>query len=193
MSEPLKVLYADVETTGLDPLQHDIVQLALIVEIDGKIVEEREWFMQPKRFDNIEPKALETNGLTIEKLKSFPLQKDVFPTIPEMLDKYVDRYDRYDKFWLAGYNVRFDVSFIGELFRKNANDYLGSYIRWQDIDILYLNYIHAFLGTHNLPNYRLETVAKFYGIKHDAHDALSDAKAVRELVHLFLMPYRRVT
>jgi len=38
------------------------------------------------------------------------------------------------------------------------------------------------LGKLKLENYRLETSAKHYGIKINAHDALSDIEATRELI-----------
>jgi DNA polymerase III epsilon subunit-like protein len=94
----------------------------------------------------------------------------------------------------VGYNLRFDLSFLVELFKKNKvagadNAYPGSYLRWQDVDLLYLMYLHDFMGTHKLRDYKLGTVTKAYGLKHVGHDALSDTRVVRELTHKFLKPY----
>jgi len=36
----MKLFYADTETTGLDPREHEAFQLAFIIEIDGKVVDE---------------------------------------------------------------------------------------------------------------------------------------------------------
>lgn len=33
----MKILWIDTETTGLDPDKHGIIQLAMIVDIDGQI------------------------------------------------------------------------------------------------------------------------------------------------------------
>lgn len=191
MAEPLKVLYLDCETTGFDPVNQDIIQLALISEVDGKVVEEAEFFMQPLRFDNMSPDALLANGMTEDQIARFPTQVEVFPQILAFLDRQVDKHNPNDKMYAVGYNVRFDLQFIAELFKKNNNTFLGAYVRWQDIDLLYLMYVHDFLGSHKLRSYKLGAVSKAYGIKHLRHDALSDSRVVRELTHRFLMPFRK--
>lgn len=188
----LKVLYFDIETTGLECKEHDIVHLAMIAEVNGKVVGEHEFRMRPRRFDNIHPEALKANGFTLDELKALPPQEEVFPEIVAALDTYIDKFDRSDKFYPVGYNVRFDIGFVVELFKNNKNDYLGSYFNWRDVDLLYLMYVYEFMGHHKLPNYRMETVSTYYGIKHAAHDALSDTRVVRELTHKFLMPYIRM-
>lgn len=188
----LKALYFDVETTGLEPKEHDIVHLAMISEVDGVVKEEAEFFMRPLRMDNFSEDAMHANGMTQEQVVAFPEQKDVFPKVLAFLDRQVDKFDTNDKMYPVGYNVRFDISFVVELFKRHVSGpgaYFGSYVRWQDVDLLYLMYIHDFMGTHKLRNYKLETVAKAYGIKQIAHDALSDTRVVRELAHKFLWPY----
>ena len=186
---PIKVLYFDLETTGLDYKEHDIVQLAIIAEVDGKVVGQYEFKMQPKRTDNISPEALKANGFTIEELQKFPPAEDVFPKILLALDTHINKFDTKDKAYGCGYNIRFDISFLVEFFRRMDNPYLGSYIKWRDIDMLYLMYVYDLLGFHRLSNYKLGTVAKFYGMKHVEHDALSDTMIVRELFHKFLFPF----
>jgi len=182
----LKVLYFDIETTGLEAKEHDIIHLAMIAEVNGKVVGEHEFRMRPTRFDNINPEALAANGFTVEELKVLPPQEEVFPEIIATLDRYIDKYNKADKFTPAGYNIRFDEAFLSELFKRNKNDYIGSYLNWHDLDLLYVMFLYEFLGHHKLPNYKLETVAAYYGVKHAPHDALSDVRAVRELVHKFL-------
>jgi DNA polymerase-3 subunit epsilon len=167
------------------------MQLGMIFEVDGVIKKEHNFFMRPLDMAKIDSSALETTGLTLEQIAAFPEQKDVFPQIVAALDAMVDKYDRNDKLVVCGYNCRFDLGFLSELFKKNENFYLGSYISWKDVDILYLMYIHDFLGTHKLANYRLKTVAETYGYIFKAHDALEDARATRFLMHRFLMPHRR--
>lgn len=185
-----KILYLDCETSGLDVGKHDIMQLGMIYEVDGVVQKEYCFFMRPD-LTKVDQSALDTTGFTMEQIAAFPEQRVVFPQIVSVLDAMVDKFNRDDKLTLIGYNIRFDLGFVSELFRKNENFYLGSYISWKDVDILYLMYIHDFLGTHKLANYRLKTVAEIYGFIFKAHDALEDARATRFLTHKFLMPHRR--
>jgi len=43
-----------------------------------------------------------------------------------------------------------------------------------------------FQGQLSLPNYKLQTVCEHFGVQIDAHDALSDIKATRELLQMIL-------
>ena len=112
----MKVFYVDVETTGLEPKINDIIQLALIIEIDGKVVRKEKFEMQPFNYDNISPEALEVNGLSIEQIKGFDTPQIAYRKIVNILDKYIFKYDKKDKFIPAGYNVKFDVDFLTEFF-----------------------------------------------------------------------------
>ena len=44
---PTKICWIDTETTGLDPRKHDVIQLAALVEIDGKIEAQKVWKCKP--------------------------------------------------------------------------------------------------------------------------------------------------
>ena len=67
-----KIMYYDLETTGLQPLVNGIHQIAGIIEINGKVVEEFNINMRPAEFHIIEPKALETSNLTVEDIMNNP-------------------------------------------------------------------------------------------------------------------------
>ena len=104
-----KIFYFDTETTGLNPKRHDIIQLAYIVEIDGEVKEEGQFKLQPMNYDTIDRGALEVNKITIEQLKTYQQPKLVHGQIVNLLDKYVDKYNKLDKFIPTGYNVQFDM------------------------------------------------------------------------------------
>ena len=179
----MKKLFVDIESTGLSPKEHDIIQLAYIIEIDDAIKEEGEFLIRPLRFDNISPKALEINGRTIEELKTFPEAKIVYPKIVSLLDKYVDKYNKKDKFRPAGQNVRFDLDFLNEFFIKNSNRYFYSYIdKSQTIDSLPMSRKLTKEGYLDVENHKLGTLCKHFGIFLEAHDALNDIKATRTLI-----------
>lgn len=180
----MKIFHFDVETTGTDPKRNDIVQLAYMVEIDGADKEEGSLFMQPFDFGSINSDALAVNKLTIEQLRGFDSPRDVYRKVCKMLSKYADKYDRNDKFHPAGYNVNFDCDFFREWFIKNGDVYYGSWFNWKQIDPLKVLYFMDGMGVISLPDYKLETVCAHYGIRIDAHEALSDIKATRELIRI---------
>ena len=177
-----KLVWIDIESTGLDPKRNDIIQLGFIIEIDNKIVHKEKFNLQPFDYSTIEPKALETNHLTIEQIKTFEQPQVIYKKLVNILGTYVNKYDRNDKFIPCGYNVNFDIGFLREFFLKNGDKYFGSWFDYHYLDGMALVFLMRYLGKLKLENYRLETSAKHYGIKINAHDALSDIEATRELI-----------
>lgn len=177
-----KVLFFDVETTGVKAEVNGVFEIGFVIEIAGKVVDEAKFNVQPFKGQIIEKEALDISGMTLEKLKTFPLPGAVHKGITGIWNKHVDRFDKSDKFYPAGYNVRFDLDFMSEFFGRNGDKYFGSYVNWKRIDPLPVLYWLDFKGAISLENYKLETVCEYFGIKIDAHDALSDIKATRELI-----------
>lgn len=176
-----KIFWFDTETTGLDPKKQDIIQLAYMVEIDGKIIEDGQFFMQPFDYKAIQPDALQIHGLTVEKIKTFQPPQEAYKQIVAVLSKHIDKFNKADKFYPAGFCSRFDQDFLKAFFEKNNDVYYGSWFNYKSLDpIGILHYLDA-VGKISLPNYKLATVCEHFGIKIKAHDAISDIKATREL------------
>lgn len=184
--EGKKILYFDVETTGTNAYKNDIVQLGVIIEVNGEIVDQADIKCQPFNWDNIDPQALEITGNTIEKLKTFQPPKDAYQEFVSLLSKHSNKFDKNDKYYPAGYNVTFDLDFLVQFFHKNNDPYLGSFINWRRIDPLPILYFMELKGKLNLPNFKLETVCNSLGIEINAHDAFSDIKATREIIHYLM-------
>lgn len=178
-----KVLYIDCETTGLDPVRNGIVQLAALIEVDGELVAEQSWRIQPLYADEIDDKALAVHGMDREKIKSFPPAPWVFCEFTVLLGRYVNKFNKLDKYYPAGYNVRFDLDFLAQWFKKQGDPYFESWQNWRALDPLPFLYSLDFHDAISLPNYKLETVCAHFGIPLEAHNALSDVRAAREIQH----------
>lgn len=181
-SEHPKVLYFDVETTGLNPLVHDIIQLSGIIEIAGEVKETFNLHGRPKDISTVTTEALAVTGFTLTEVMTFPTQYEMYEKFIDILMMHVDKYDKQDKFYPAGYNVRFDLDFLSALFKKMDDPYLGSFINWKIIDPFPVLTFMDHFGYVKLPNYQLSTVCGNFLIPLKAHDALADITATRELV-----------
>ena len=187
-----KVLYFDVETTGTNPSVHEITQLAMIIEVDGKVVEEANFTCQPTRWDQIDPGAIATTGVSVEMLKTFQPPALMYHQLTAVLNKYIPKYTRLpDKFYPAGHNVEFDLKFLDAFLRQHGDDNMKqwgaiTYQNYRAIDSRALANFH-FLNGHlpNLPDVKLGTLCSHFGIPIDAHDALSDIRATRQLIAKF--------
>lgn len=179
----MKILYFDTETTGTQPWKHEITQFAAIVEIDGKVVEEVNWRCQPTNWDDIDPGAIETTGITVEQLRTFDHPSVMMKNIRELFDRHIDKFNRDDKFYPAGHNVGFDLDFLNAFWKKHGDKYgTGSYQNWRSLDSrVFANFLAA-SGKLDCADIKLSTLCDFYKIEIDAHDALSDIRATRELI-----------
>ena len=178
-----KLFYFDVETTGLDCNKHDIIQLAYLIEIDGEIREEGNLKCQPFSYNTIDSKALEINRSSVDNLRKLPTPQVIYNQLIKRLDKYVDKYNKEDKFSPAGFNVRFDVDFLKQFFCKNNNKYYGAYFDYHLLSVDVLLHLFDYKGLIKLENYKLVTMAKHFGINFNAHDALSDIKVTRKVLY----------
>jgi len=186
----MKILWIDTETTGLNPFEHDIVSIALIVEINGEVKDELYLKIQPINPENITDEALKINGFTREELSTFLPPREGLNKILRFLEKYVDKYKKNktmeDKFVLAGYNVTFDSAMLSEFCKKLGYKYLGALVDYHKIDIASLV---LFLKMHNkikIDGFKLVNVAEYLQASIQAHDAQSDIRATREIAYKLL-------
>ena len=180
-----KIFYFDTETTGINPKLNAIIQLACVVEVNGEVVGQKDFNIRPFEGDELNKEALAVNGKTVEDLKGYTAPREAYTEIRTFMDQFVDKYDRNDKFYPAGFNVRFDMDFLSEFFRKaDPGGYgLGCYFNWRYLDPLPILYVMDFQGRLNLPNYKLKTACDHFGVSLDnAHDAIADIMATRELL-----------
>lgn len=177
-----KVLYFDTETTGIDPQKNAIIQLSGLIEIDGEVVETFNYKIRPLQSDEISQEALQVHGITEAEMDTFPEPKVVLEQFLTLLGKYCNKFDRDDKYYPAGYNVKFDLEMLHSFARKQGEKYLGSFLNWYPIDAMPLVHYLAYNSNFKLPDYKLKTVCDHFKIPIQAHDAMSDITATRDLI-----------
>lgn len=185
-----KFIFIDSETTGLNPKKHSMWQVGCIIDTPKHDLKEFEFKMKPVDPESSDPDSLKFNGITIEDLYRMPNQAEQFIRFVSTLERYVDKFVKWDKFVLVGYNIiQFDQPFLYNWFKLNNNNFYGSYFKYQIIDVY--PWVMALHATEKLDTAKckLEYVAKHLGIEIKAHDALSDIQATRELFYLIVKPW----
>ena len=179
-----KILWLDTETTGIDPQKHCLIELAFIVEIDGEVKEEGSILSSPFPGCEIDQEALDVQEKTLDEIRAYPNPKEAYGALLSVLSKYVDRYNINDKFVLAGYFVHFDAGMLRSFFSRNGDQFYGSYFRSVCIDVA--SWVALETSRYLvLRNYKLASVCQRYQIPIQAHNALSDIWATRELFQKF--------
>lgn len=181
----MKLFFFDAETTGVKHWRHSVHQISGCIEIDGEVKEYFDIRCRPFDKAEIDPKALEVSGTTLEDIESYMAFKEAYMMIIKMLGKYVNKYDKKDKFFLVGYNnASFDNHFFRAFFVQNLDDYFGSWFWSSSIDVMVMATHYLMKRRQDMVNFKLMTVAAALGIKVDdtrLHDARYDIDLTRSI------------
>lgn len=178
-----RIAWIDTETTGLDPVKCDVVQIALLIEENGEIINKANIKLRPRPGCIVEGKALQTIDKTHDEIAAYPDPMEGIYKFKNILEEYVSPYDKRDKLFFAGYNSNFDVDFMNNAFLKNKDNYFFSWFFSCFIDVRSTVGEYFVQSDIVLPNYKLKTVCSHFGIEFKAHDAMEDIKATRDLYY----------
>lgn len=181
-------LFFGVETTGTDYRKHSIIQLAGMIEKDGKVVEEFNFLVKPHEKAQIDEAAMTVNKKTTEEIMQYPEMKEVHLRLLKILGKYVDKYEKSDKMWLVGFNSRaFDDNFLRMFFELNGDRFFNSWFWSDSLDVLSLASQYLLNRRAQMPSFKLKRVAKELGIpvsEDELHDALYDVRLTRQIYRI---------
>lgn len=181
----MKEFFFDLETTGLKHWKNGVHQIAGAIVIDGIIKEEFDYKVRPNPKAEIDPESLDVGGVTLEQIMEYPPMEEVYKGLTVMLGRYVDKYNKRDKFWKIGYNnAAFDDNFFRAFFVQNGDNYFGSWFWADPIDVRVLAAKHLMEERSNMPNFKLGTVAQHLGVDVDnamLHDGVYDIRLTMEV------------
>lgn len=170
----------DLETTGLNPEIHEIIEIGLVLirQKDFSILEEWGIKVKPKFPERLTPQARQINGFTNAGWQGAIDLNQAITVLKQKVGNAV----------LAAHNICFDWSFLNEAFKKTRIIDPFDYHRFD------LWTIAAYeLRNSGLKDFRLDGIAKFLGLEEELkpHQALNGAKlAYQVLKRLREKPFR---
>lgn len=173
--------FVDVETTGLDPTRHEIIEIG-VVAADPRTLETRGMLdvrVRPARIDDADPAALRINGWSVDAWKDAVPLDIALVRVKPLLDGAL----------LAGHNVSFDRAFLDAAWR--ATGVAAPDVDHHVLDTATLAWpLHAAGVVESLS---LGVVCKALGIDlEQPHRALADAQRSLEVARR-LLPDARLT
>jgi len=163
----------DLETTGLNPQQDEIIAFAGIPMLGSRIAVHEGYYtlVRPKKY------KLETmifHGISKDDLGGAPCFGEVAPGILNALDGII-----------VGHSVEYDHEFLREHFKR-----IGTRLKKECLDIVF---IEEWLGREfggQDPDLSLDAIMSDYGLKESyRHNAMADAFCVAQI---FQMQMRRL-
>lgn len=152
----------DFETTGLSPVENNIIQIGAIRYVNFELVEEYNTLVNPK--EPISSTITKITGITNKDVANAPAIEQVLPSLLEFINTNV----------IVAHNASFDMKFLLEnIERLNLTSK-----KYRVIDTLSL----ARKCIDETPNHKLPTLKAFLNLDHlESHDALADCKVTGEL------------
>lgn len=159
----------DVETTGLNPLENEIIEIGALKVRDGKVAERFMEFIKPTA--SISPAITSLTGITNEMVAGARPRCSVIADFLDFCEEDV----------LIGHNVSFDYSFM-----KCSAAADGLSFEKMGIDTLKI----AQKVLKELNSKSLGSLCEYYHIENKSahrayHDALATAKLYQTLAHYF--------
>lgn len=160
----MKVIYFDTETTGLDCRSNQIIELAMLTVIDGKIEERYDKFVNIGRA--LPPNIIRLTGITNQILRDEGASEQI---VAEDLKKKLTPGTI-----MIAHNCQFDLSFIYFLLERHypgeAKGILGK-LDWIDT--------YTVLKDRKKYPHKLMDAVDYYGIeKVNFHRAIDDTEAL---------------
>lgn len=166
----MKIIIVDLETTGLDPTQQEIIEIGAIItdDVDFYIHDEISIKVKPRRIDLASPKALEVNGY------SAPEWQNTL-SLEEAMQIFTDK--AIGHIFMA-YNYHFDAGFIEEAYKKTG---IKNPFNHYKIDILSMAFTK--IPHDKVGSWSLKTVCTYLGIPPEPkiHRALNGARSAYQV------------
>ena len=161
--------FIDIELTGLNFLQHEIIEIGCIISTPNlEVVEEFELKIKPKRIEDADPISLKINHYNPALWEHAYGLEEAMKIFSEKVKNCI----------MVGHNVTFDALFLEYAFNRLGIANTMHYHRFDTLSIAWAK-LHR---EPDLEHFSLrELCERFHIINKRPHTALSDAYAAFEL------------
>ena len=170
--------FIDIETTGLDPGIHEILEFSILRRDPSSGIESKNTiYFEPQHIHTADPKALEVNGYNPENDVA-SIRKHPLVALDHIVSMLKDTI-------IIGHNVSFDLNFIkAQVIKYGLND---KDLPYHKVDTVTLAFEH--LAPLGLSSLSLKNVCEFLGISNDnAHTSSADVHRTVQVFDLLNRP-----
>lgn len=159
-------IVVDLETSGLDKNRDYIIEVGAVKIVDGVICDSFSTFVNTPQMTELPQEVEELTGIKFSDLQSAP-------SVEAVLQKL---YDFANGCTFVAHNAPFDMAFLGNWgFWSGVDFYTATR---GAIDTVKL--AQEVLG-NKVGNFKLSTLAEYFGIEFTHHRALNDAEATAKI------------
>jgi DNA polymerase III epsilon subunit-like protein len=176
------LLLIDVETTGSNPLIHEVVDLGAVLLDRNTLTPIKEFstLVRPESLALANTDSMKIHGLTQSQMETAPTVSEVVMSFTESLGY---------EFTLCGWNICFDGQFLGSLFRKAGRYDFFERIDYHKLDLWSLLQFFWTVGWLSVQPKSFSDVCSHFGLERGTNhralqDALLSADVLRKAIQL---------
>jgi DNA polymerase III epsilon subunit-like protein len=178
---PKDLLLVDLETSGLDPAVHDMIQIGAVL-LDKKTLKEKKAFssfVKPVNWKKRMEESMQINKIDYSQLKDAPNSLEVLNDLTELADP--------KKVILSYYVGTLDIDFLKATFKRNKQNFPFDY-HFLNIWGIFLAYAYKhglMTNKKQFAKFGLEDLIKHFKIdipEESLHDALVDCRVEAEIL-----------
>ncbi|MEJ8737184.1 3'-5' exonuclease [Erysipelotrichaceae bacterium HCN-30851] len=155
----------DVETTGLYPNIHKIIEIGVVLFEEGEIIKTFGTLVNPGVPVPKRATAIITNAM----VKAAPKEEEVYKELVDFLGDALDK-----KILICAHNAKFDISFLSETLMNLGYEGIINYVDTLSISRRLIP---------GLDNYKQDTVEKLFNIiNKESHRAVTDAEVCGQIL-----------
>ncbi len=171
-----KLAFIDTETTGLNILKHEVIEIGCVVVSQNwegekpafEVVEEFEIKVKPERIEDADPVSLRINGYDPERWTDALPLRDAMKLLATKTDGAI----------MVSHNIAYDFAYLQKAFIDTGVENKMHYHMLDTISFAYAK----FQNLGSVDRFSLRFLCEHFGIENKrAHTALSDAHASFEL------------
>lgn len=161
--------FIDIETTGLDVIKHEIIEIGCVITTPKlEVIEKFELKIKPKKIKNAEPISLKITHYNKENWVNAYFLEEALKILSERAKDCI----------MVGQNVSFDSAFLEYAFLKIN---LKNNMHYHKLDTISIAWAKLY-KKRDISHFSLREMCKYFDIKNEnPHSALSDAYATYEL------------
>jgi DNA polymerase III epsilon subunit family exonuclease len=161
--------FIDIETSGLNVLKHEILEIGCVLTNPNlEVIEEFEFKIKPERIEDADPTSLKINRYNEH---DWVFARTLSETMKILTEKVKDCI-------MVGHNVAFDAGFLEHALSTTKLENSMHYHKLDTISIAWAK-LHR---EPDLEHFSLRELCVRFNIKNErSHTALSDARATYEL------------
>lgn len=148
--------FVDVETTGLKPGYHEMIDIGIIISnLNGKELDRLFIRIIPQHLQWISPEAVKVNGFNLERWKKLNAVK--LKVAVDSLISFHKKVAGNKNVIMVAYNCAFDAAFLDHLFRSAEKS-------WRELYYYYILDIPSMAWSRGIRLLHGEKLCEYFGI-----------------------------